>query len=147
MYTPLCNSIASSCTGDATIKIPIRGISNGQNSQLFHTPHPPPIPLSVKTSSTRCVGIAYASASNRGHRREQERRVTDHPRRIEEARLHSKRLRPDPDRLVDQIRQQAPEREPSPGQPLAQAPWNEMRPDADVAERKHPRVSNAPRAA
>src|SRR5207249_8842080 len=48
---------------------------------------------------------------------------------------------------VDQVRQQAPEREPPPGQPVAEAPWNEMRPDADVAERKHPQVSNAPRAA
>src|SRR2546422_4071448 len=64
MHTVLCNSSASSCSGDATIRIPNRGTSNGQNSQLFQTPHPPPMPLSVITSSTRCVGIPYAIATN-----------------------------------------------------------------------------------
>ena len=43
------------------------------------------------------------------------------------------------DLLVDQVRQQTPEREPPPGQPLPHPTRNQVRPDADVAERKHQR--------
>jgi len=89
------------------------------------------------------VGIPYAIATNADvrhrHHEKQKRRVPEHPRRVELLGLRPQPLRDNPDRLVDHVRQQAPEGEPPPRQSLPQPARNEVRPDPDVTERKQRR--------
>jgi len=145
----LCNSIAKLVHRRRDHQDPDPRNFKRPEQPSFPHPHPLPHPLVCQNVEHQVRRNRIASANTRGERSTLAATATPRAKPVappsapyRTVSTPPKRLRRDPDWLVDQVRQQAPEREPPPGSPSRRRRGMRWVPGCRRGRAETPQVSN-----